>query len=160
MPNNGIWSVERVVAAGAAGGAAEVLWISGAAAVLGVEGSHIARAVTGTVVPVAADTAWAPWLGLAIHFLLSFALAAVFIPLLARRLHRAALITAGVGTLALVWAFNFVVLLPVVNPAFTTLLPYPVTLISKLLFGLAMTLTLVHAPSSSTTRPISLRIRG
>jgi hypothetical protein len=36
-----------------------------------------------------------------------------------------------------VWAVNFFVVLPQVNPAFVHLPPYGVTLISKLLFGLA-----------------------
>jgi hypothetical protein len=39
--------------------------------------------------------------------------------------------------LAGVWAVNFLVVLPRVNAAFTHLLPYGATLLSKLLFGLA-----------------------
>jgi hypothetical protein len=41
-----------------------------------------------------------------------------------------------------VWVLNFFLVLPWLNPAFVALLPYGVTLVSKLLFGLAMGLTL------------------
>jgi hypothetical protein len=36
-----------------------------------------------------------------------------------------------------VWAVNFFVVLPLLSPAFISLVPYPVSLISKVLFGLA-----------------------
>jgi len=39
--------------------------------------------------------------------------------------------------LAGVWAVNFFVILPAVSPTFVSLVPYPVSLVSKLLFGLA-----------------------
>jgi len=46
------------------------------------------------------------------------------------------------GSLAVVWAINIFIVLPAVNPAFVHLLPYPVTLVAKLLFGLAAAATL------------------
>ncbi|HLD13557.1 MAG TPA: hypothetical protein VJB18_02450 [Burkholderiales bacterium] len=59
--------------------------------------------------------------------------------------------TLGTVALAAVWAVNFLVILPVVHPAFVYLLPYPVTLLSKLFFGLAMGRSLAadraHAPA-------------
>jgi hypothetical protein len=39
---------------------------------------------------------------------------------------------------AAIWAINFFVILPVVNAEFVTLMPYAVTLASKLGFGVAM----------------------
>jgi hypothetical protein len=39
--------------------------------------------------------------------------------------------------LVAVWAVNFFLALPRINPGFIALLPYSVTLISKLLFGLS-----------------------
>ena len=42
------------------------------------------------------------------------------------------------GVLACIWAVNFLLLLPVVNAQFAALLPYSVSLGSKLLFGAAM----------------------
>lgn len=129
------WGVARVAAAGTAGGAAEVLWIAAIAGLLGIEGERIAQAVTATALPPLAHDGWAPWLGLGIHFLLSLALAAAFVPLVARRLRGTALVSAAIAVLALVWAFNFMILLPVLNPQFAVLLPLPATLASKLLFG-------------------------
>ena len=145
MKNDGNWSAARVAAAGAAGGAAEVVWIGLAAAVLGVDGARVAQEVTTTVLPASQVTGEA-WLGLGIHFLLSLALAAAFAPVLAGRLRGAALVAAATGGLGVVWAFNFFVLLPALNPAFTALLPLPVTLASKLLFGLAMGVVLAYPP--------------
>lgn len=120
----------------------EVLWIGAAATVLGVEGSQVTRAVAATVVPASSGLASAPWLGLAVHFLLSVALAAVFMRMVGNRLRGAMLVVAAMSVLALVWAVNFFALLPALNPAFPELLPHPVTLVSKLLFGLAMALVL------------------
>jgi len=41
-----------------------------------------------------------------------------------------------------VWAFNFLVLLPVINPEFVHLLPLEVSLASKVSFGVAAALVL------------------
>jgi hypothetical protein len=49
----------------------------------------------------------------------------------------------GMDSLAAVWLVNFTVVLPALNPAFVTLLPLWATLISKLLFGAAMTAVLL-----------------
>ena len=131
-------SISIVLTAGAAGGMAEVLWIAMAAMMLGANGWAISREVATTVVPALAASSLAPWLGLAIHFLLSIALATVFVRALSHRLGAATIFLAALEVLAAVWAFNFLVLLPLINPAFVALLPHPVTLISKLLYGVAM----------------------
>jgi hypothetical protein len=141
---NGKSSLGATVAAGAAGGAAEVLWIAAAAAVLGTDGWAVARGVSATVIPDVAAVGAAPGLGLFIHFALSIILATAFAQTLGRQLRGAQLFLAALGALAAVWAFNFLVLLPLLNPAFVALLPHPVTLVSKLLFGVAMAGVLVH----------------
>ncbi len=41
-------------------------------------------------------------------------------------------------TLAAVWTMNFFIVLPVLNPVFIVLMPYPATFASKMLFALAM----------------------
>jgi hypothetical protein len=138
------WSTTKIAVAGLAGGAAEVLWIWLVGGAFGTESWQVSRAVTATVAPSYSASAAAPWWGLAIHFLLSFALAATFASTLGRRLHGAALFATAIGALAAVWAFNFLVLLPAINPAFTELLPHPVTLVSKLLFGVAMAAVLAR----------------
>ena len=93
--------------------------------------------------PGLASSSLAPWIGLFIHFLLSIALAAVLVRALSRPLHAAVIFLAALAALATVWAFNFLLLLPLIDPAFVSLLPHPVTLVSKLLFGVAMASVLV-----------------
>ena len=141
---NGKTSVGVVLAAGTAGGMAEVLWIAAAATALGADGWAISRAVATTVIPDLVASSIAPWVGLLIHFLLSITLATVFVRALSRRLGAAILFLAALAALAAVWVFNFLLLLPLINPAFVALLPHPVTLISKLLFGVAMAAVLVR----------------
>ena len=131
-----------VLFAGLAGGLAEVIWIASYSLAVGADGWRVARAVAEVAVPGGALLPAAPAMGIVIHFLLSIALAGVFamclsIPVLR---HRGIAVTVTLGTVALaaVWAVNFLVILPVVHPAFVHLLPYPVTLLSKLFFGLVM----------------------
>ena len=135
---NGKTSTGIVIAAGAAGGMAEVLWIAAAATALGADGWAVARAVSATVIPGLASSSLAPWIGLLIHFSLSIALAAVFARACGRGLGATTLFITALAALAAIWAFNFLLLLPSIDPSFVTLLPHPVTLISKLLFGVAM----------------------
>lgn len=144
-----------VLLAGLAGGLAEVIWIASYSLAVGAEGWQVARAVAEVAVPGGALLPAAPAIGIGIHFLLSIALAGVFamclsIPVLR---HRSAAVTATIGMVAVgaVWAVNFLVILPVVHPAFVHLLPYPVTLLSKLFFGLAMGWSLAAA---ARTAPI------
>lgn len=144
----------RIVAlAGLAGGLAEALWIALYGLFASVSGADVARQVAGTVAPAAIHFALAPALGLAIHFALSLGLAFVFASLvwspLVQRRGAFATLEAALASLVVVWAVNFLVVLPHWNPPFATLLPYPVTLLSKVLFGLAMAAVL--APWS--TRP-------
>jgi hypothetical protein len=44
-----------------------------------------------------------------------------------------------------VWAVNFFVVLPVINPQFVDLVPYAISLVSKVLFGVAAAGTLQRA---------------
>lgn len=126
---------KAAVCAGAAGGAAEVLWI---ASIAPTSAADVAREVTATFhsgLPLAA------LIGVAIHMLLSVALGLVLAKVLLR-VARGGLLVAALGALAGVWALNFLIVLPLVNPAFVTLLPFGVTLASKLLFGAAFGWTL------------------
>jgi len=128
--------------AGLAGGAVEVAWVGLYSSVMGTSGMTVAEQVTTSLIPAAAGLPAAPLLGIAIHMLLSVALGLAFAAtiwrLAAPRLGTAAFMTTAAVSLALVWAINFWVVLPVLNPAFITLLPYGVTLASKILFGIAM----------------------
>src|SRR5204863_9421935 len=70
----------------------------------------------------------------------------------------------GMGSLAGVWLVNFTVILPALNPAFVTLLPLWVTLISKLLFGAAMSAVLLtssyHRLGRFSVHGLTRGIRG
>ena len=128
--------------AGLAGGAAEVAWVGLYSGVMGTSGVAVAEQVTASVIPAAASLPSAALLGIAIHMLLSVALGVIFAAtiwrLAAPMLGPAALMATAAVSLALVWKINFFIVLPVLNPAFITLLPYGITLVSKVLFGIVM----------------------
>ena len=132
--------------AGFAGGAAEVGWIALYSSLTGGSASAVANGVTASVIPAAAGTAAAVPLGLAIHFGLAIALGLAVAVLLRRAVPQLAGTMTELGlivaTLAMVWAVNFLIVLPVVNPAFVHVVPMPVSFTSKLLFGLAAALVL------------------
>ncbi len=143
-------SLKTILLAGLCGGLAEVVWVQLYASLAGLSGAEIARQVTATLLPGAADAAFAPGLGLIIHFALSLLLAVcyatlVWVPFLQRQRGSAASLVAAAAVLAAIWAVNFLAVLPLVNAEFVGLLPYPVTLGSKLLFGLAMAAVLAGA---------------
>jgi len=136
--------VRAVVLAGLAAGAAEVLWVLVYGGFASVDPAAVAAQVTATVLPDVRD-AIAPALGIGIHFALSVALAFGFALLMHDTLARLDLASALVGAAALlicVWGLNFLVVLPRLNPAFLTLMPYGATLLSKLLFGATLGLVL------------------
>lgn len=144
MRANSIAAVRRGVVAGAAGGLAEVAWISAYAAATGVSAAPLARGVTtaagvGALLPenpVVLGVLTHMAIAIALGIALSFAWRGV-----AARVMRTPY-AFSLGALALVWAMNFFVILPVVSPDFVQLVPYPVSLASKLLFGLAAALVL------------------
>lgn len=132
----------RVLIAGLAGGIAEILWVLGYGAFAPVSATEVAREVTASVLPDMAASAAAPALGIGIHLALSIALAGAFVAALLKVFPGRHSVTGCVGlavmVLAGVWALNFLLVLPVLNPRFVTLMPYAATLVSKALFGLAM----------------------
>jgi hypothetical protein len=133
------------VLAGLAGGAAEVAWVGGYAALTGASGSAVARGVTAAFLPGLYDSSLAVGLGIVLHMLLAvglgIAVAAAFSAPMLRRLEGWSRSTLVVLTLGIVWAFNFMVVLPLLEPSFITLLPLAATLASKLLFGVAAAAT-------------------
>jgi hypothetical protein len=125
--------------AGLAGGAAEVLWISIYSRIAGGSTVDVATGITSTVFPTVASHPAAILIGLAIHFVLAVALGLAVAglirqvaPQLAGSVAEMSLIIA---TLVAVWAVNFLIVLPVVNPSFVHIVPMPVSFASKLLFG-------------------------
>jgi len=148
-----------IVLAGLAGALAEVVWVALFCGVTAQGGFDVLRQIAASFTPAIADSAWAPAIGLAEHFALGVLVAYGFALVLwrpfARR--RGAAATLGVALLALgaIWTINFFVLLPVVNPHFVRLLPYAVTFLSKLLFGIALAATL----SSHAAQPMAANLR-
>jgi hypothetical protein len=136
---NGI--MRHGVAAGLAGGTAEVLWVAGYGAVTGTPAVPVARAVTAALMPGIAPLPCAPAVGIALHMVLAVALgiavATAFRAPLLRMVGGWSQSLLVVMVLGAVWSFNFLVLLPSLDPGFVTLLPMAVTLASKLLFGVS-----------------------
>ena len=138
--------IRRGVIAGAAGGLAEIVWVSLYATITGGNAATIARGVT-TAAGVTAMLPAAPvGVGIAVHMalavLLGIALAGLWQVLARRDVGVVGLSGVMLAALTAVWAMNFFVILPALSPPFIALLPYPVSLISKLLFGLAAAETL------------------
>jgi len=131
--------IQQGLLAGAAGGLAEVAWVSLYAGVTGGDPAALARGVT-TAAGVSALLPAAPAaLGVAVHMTLAVLLGVV-LSLAWSRLRARGLSNpypVMLAALAGVWATNFFVVLPVVSPAFVHAVPYAVSLTSKLLFGIA-----------------------
>jgi hypothetical protein len=58
----------------------------------------------------------------------------------------------ALAALALVWAINFVVVLPIIRPEFVHLVPYGASLTSSLLFGAALAAVIHDKLAFSPTR--------
>lgn len=150
------------VVAGAAGGLAEIAWVSLYAQATGANAGSVARGVTtaaGMIAAVPVDSVAA---GIAIHMVLATGLGvalAVVWRALAPRLGAAANPYAfALTALAAVWAMNFLVVMPALGSNFVTLMPYAASLASKLLFGVAAAEVLrrERAPLR-TLRPAEIR---
>jgi hypothetical protein len=146
-------SVLRIgILAGLAGGAAEVAWVMAYAATTGASSAAVARGVAIAVVPAGPNFPLAVELGIALHMLLAIglgiAVAATFSAPVLRRIGSWPRSTLVVLMLGLVWAFNFLLVLPVLEPGFLLLLPPAATLASKLLFGVAAAATFRLGPVS------------
>lgn len=129
------------LAAGIAGGIAEIVWIAAYQGAVGGSAADVAAAITQTVIPVYGGIGAAPAIGLAIHMALAAGLGILLavavrslLPRLAGTWTETALLVAA---LAGVWTVNFMILLPVLNPAFVHIVPIAVSLTSKILFGVA-----------------------
>jgi len=132
------------VIAGAAGGLAEIAFVTLYAAATGGDAAVLARSVTIAAGISALFPAIPVAMGVTVHMALAASLGIVLA--FAWRALRSLRPSASAGTgpypfmlvaLTGVWAINFFVVLPMVSPSFVHLLPYSVSLISKLSFGLA-----------------------
>lgn len=136
------------LAAGVAGGVAEVAWIALYAQLSESSASAVASGVTSSIFPALATTGAAVPLGIGLHIGLAVLLGlaiATLLRLAAPRLAGTWLeAVAVIAVLVAVWAVNFLVVLPVLNPAFIELVPLGVGLTSKVLFGAAAALVFLR----------------
>ena len=135
-------ALKTIALAGLGGGLAEMLWVTIYSSLTHASGVAVAREVAASLLPTTADWVLAPLIGVGIHLVLSVALTAAVAWTLWRyampRLGAGTLMVSATAVLVTVWAVNFFVVLPALNPAFVTLMPYTVTLVSKVLFAIAM----------------------
>lgn len=138
------WSTGAV--AGFAGGGAEIIWIALYKNFSDGDVIAVARGVTESLFLNLVPASAAAPLGVAIHIglaiILGVAIAVLVRTLVPRVCAPVIEPLAVVGLLVGVWATNFFLVLPVINPAFVALVPYEVSLISKVLFGIAAALVL------------------
>jgi len=157
--------IKRGVLAGAAGGLAEIVWVSFYATISGGNAANLARGVT-VAAGVSAMLPAAPvTMGIAVHMalamLLGIALAFLWQALARRAVGVNSLTAVVLAALVAVWAVNFFVILPAISPPFIALIPYPVSLISKLLFGLAAAETLRRGAAAEIVGlPPAVRVRA
>jgi hypothetical protein len=134
------------IIAGLAGGLAEVGWVTLYAWATGGDPSVLARGVTTAAGVTALLPGSAEALGVAVHMTLAMvlgcALAFAWRTLSSAQSGLTHLYPVAIAALSGVWAVNFLIVLPIVSPEFTHLLPYAVSFTSKLLFGLAAAETL------------------
>lgn len=152
-----IWQIGLL--AGLAGGLLELFWIATYAAKTSMDGWLLASEIGRSVLPGFGTGAA---FGLFVHFALSALIGLFFAGFLWRSLDerygRESVLMASISLLSIVWAFNFAVLLPQLNPGIVALVPLSVGLVSKLLFGLVMGIIL--ADPAVTRRFRSEPVRG
>lgn len=148
--------------AGLTGGLAEITWIWIYGALSHIDSASVASGVSQAVgIETLADPVV---LGIAVHMTLAaalgIALAFAMQPLLARR-GRLVTYATMIAALAMVWAVNFLVILPVLSPGFVGLVPYEASFLSKILFGAAAAAVLgirgevkPHARKTKETRHV------
>lgn len=133
------------VVAGLAGGLAEIVWMLSYTRLAGGEASRLSAGVSEAIGAQAWSSGDPVALGIAIHMAIAAVLGVALVyalgPVLARDpgARDGALALVPVF-LALVWLVNFFIFLPRLSPDFVELVPYPVSLVSKLLFGFAAAL--------------------
>ena len=150
--------------AGAAGGLAEILWITLYGSLSGSDAAEVARAISlvvGLALPSSALIAAPVAAGVAIHMIIAVGLGIALVFAWCALTYRSSAIDEYafmLAALALVWVFNFYVVLPLIGASVADptrvavdVVPYPVSLLSKLLFGLAAAAMLRYGVRSQPT---------
>jgi hypothetical protein len=137
---NHLETVRFGVIAGAAGGLAEIVWVTLYAGVTGGNAAVLARGVTTAAGLASLFPPLSTALGIALHMTLAVSLGIALAFAwrgLSSRSQAVSPFPLVLAALAGVWVVNFFVVLPIVSPGFVHLMPYSVSLISKMLFALA-----------------------
>jgi hypothetical protein len=140
---------------GSAGGLAEIVVVWLYSALTGGDAAMVARRVASAVGLDGASAVAGVGIHMGLAMVLGIALSAGLQILGGRRAPNGAIFSFMVGSLAAVWAINYFVVLPAVSPSFVHLLPYAVTLASKLAFGFAAAAALQMLPSFKELSPTS-----
>lgn len=139
---NSLATVRTGVIAGAAGGLAEIAWVTLYAGMTGADPAALARGVTtaagiSKLLPMDSPVA----LGVGVHMglaaMLGIILVFVWQALAVNRPQQTNPYPLMLAALGGVWTINFFVVLPILSPSFIHMLPYAASLTSKLLFGVA-----------------------
>ena len=150
-----------VFLAGVAGGTVEVVWVALFCLMSPLQSSLVAEEIAQSLLPQIAGYS-AVVAGLLIHYVLAVLVAGMvamkLLRLLGDRVEMRSVLAVSATALAAVWAINFFVILPVVNADFVTLMPYAVTLASKLGFGIAMGWVFGVRATASTGHTIHRRL--
>lgn len=127
--------------AGLVGGAAEIVWISIAYMFGGTSPVGVARAIAGTLGHSSTSATSTALMGASIHLALAGLLGGVmymvWIRLLKPSKSRVSIMVFSIATLVAVWAINFYLVLPNLDPGFIVKVPVVTGLISKLSFAVA-----------------------
>lgn len=142
------------VIAGSAGGLAEMVWVTLYAGVTGGDPAVLARGVTTAAGLNVFLPAHPVAVGVSVHMVLAIvlgvALAAIWKLSGGGRFGSDNPYPFMLAILLDIWVINFLVVLPMVSPDFPHLVPYAVSLTSKLLFGAAAAAVVAAVPAFDT----------
>jgi hypothetical protein len=149
-------TVRQGFAAGAAGGLAEIAWVALYAGVTGGDAAIIAKGVTSAAGVSAFLPSSTVMLGIIVHMSLAV-IVGILLAFAWRELREQwpslkNPYPLALAALAGIWVLNFFIMLPIVSPAFVHLVPYCISLTSKLLFGIAAAAALQWQTASTVSK--------
>lgn len=138
--------------AGLAGGAAEIAWIMLYSGLGDSDAAVVAQGITSTFSPTVATSPAGAAIGILIHVLIAVVLGIALTISVQRLLPRSSSALPEscliVASLIVIWAINFYVVLPLINPEFVHVIPLEASLASKVLFGIGAAFVLSVAKGS------------
>jgi hypothetical protein len=140
---------------------AEIAWVALYAGVTGGDAAILAQGVTSAAGVSALLPSSPVMLGIIVHMSLAvivgILLASAWRELREQWPSLRSPYSFALAALAGIWALNFFVLLPIVSPAFVHLVPYTISLTSKLLFGIAAAAALQWQTAGGTVTTSNAR---